>query len=184
MHRDDGSLKPQRWVSERWIYRQAPEARADGEVGSAQLDDGDANLALVFLDEVTALAAGHRPCEVHQASDAKRFLKCWSMTDDTASADWEHVDQTLHRERLNAVGRKETHQAPLRDLPDGSMVSVPAGSCLVLGGRCFLWSTRGYTGQVQVAVDSDVDALTPKSLLDVLRGGYEPDIHESILALL
>ncbi len=184
LHRSDGSLSAQRWISERWIYHQDQQLSSEAGAPNALMNEASTDLSLSFLDEVSALAAGHRPCDVRQTTEAKRFLKCWSTARDGQSATWETVDQALHAERLNAHGRKQLHKVSLQDLPDGSMFSAPAGYLLLLGGRCFLWSTRGYAAAVPCRKDDVVDVLTPPSVVDVLRAGYEPDIHESILKIM
>ncbi len=60
----------------------------------------------------------------------------------------------------------------------------PAGSYLLLGNRCFLWSTRGYAAEAAFEDHDIVEVLTPKVVLGILKAGYEPDIDETILALL
>ena len=184
MHRSDGSLSAQRWISERWVYHHDQKPGTGADAPAAPLDKANPEISLSFLDEVSALAAGHRPCDIQQATEAKRFLKCWSSSRDAQSETWETIDHTLHAERLNTHGRKQSHKVPLQDLPDGSMFSAPAGYLLLLGGRCFLWSTRGYAAAVPSRADNIVDVLTPPSVVDVLRAGYEPDIHESILKIM
>lgn len=64
------------------------------------------------------------------------------------------------------------------------MFRARVGSYLCLGGRCFLWSTRGYAAEAPFEADDVVESLTPKAILGVLGAGYEPDIHESILKFL
>lgn len=184
LHRSDGSLSAQRWISERWIYHHDHKMSSNAGAPTAAPNNADTDLSLSFLDEVSALAAGHRPCDIQQAAEAKRFLKCWSNSHDAQSESWETIDQTLHGERLNAHGRKQLHKVPIQDLPDGSMFSAPAGYLLLLGRRCFLWSTRGYAAVVPCRANDVVDVLTPPSVIDVLRAGFEPDIHESILKLM
>ncbi|MEM8973593.1 MAG: hypothetical protein AAGD43_16160 [Pseudomonadota bacterium] len=184
LHRGDGSLRAQRWISERWVYHQTQKQSTEHGVATAPLSHDNTNVSLSFLDEVTALAAGHRPCDIQQTVEAKRFLKCWSASHGAQTESWDTIDQTLHAERLNAHARKQLHKASLRDLPDGSMFSAPAGDFLLLGGRCFLWSTRGYAAAVANGAHDVVDVLTPASVVGALRAGYEPDIHESILKLM
>lgn len=72
------------------------------------------------------------------------------------------------------------HQDPMAWL----RTSAPAGAHLHLAGRFFLWSTRGYVTEAFLDPQATYDVLTPKSIVAVLAAGFEPDIHESILALL
>lgn len=184
LHRDDGSLRPQRWVSECWTYYQYLGTGKDSSTTAETIGDAHDVHPLSFLDEVTALAAGHRPCEHHQARDAKNFFACWGTGASNQAASWEEVDRVLHLERLDEFNRKKTLAMPVHDLPDGSMFRASAGSYLCLGNRHFLWSTRGYVAQAQLAADSVVEVLTPTSLISTLHAGYEPDIHESVLKFL
>jgi len=53
---------------------------------------------LFFLDEATALAAGHRPCAECRHADYRTFQAIWrSAVDGDASAD--SIDALLHLER-------------------------------------------------------------------------------------
>ena len=75
---------------------------------------------LFFLDEPTAMAAGHRPCACCRRQDYRRFLSAWRAAHLrrepwTAAA----VDASLHAERLLADGSKARHAARLAELPDG-----------------------------------------------------------------
>ena len=81
---------------------------------------------LFFLDEATALAAGHRPCATCRRDDYNAFKTLWlSANADVASntnGTIEEIDRRLHAERVDASGRKCTWSARLDELPDGSMV--------------------------------------------------------------
>jgi hypothetical protein len=65
----------------------------------------------------------------------------------------------------------------LADLPDGSMVGEDDETWLVLGGQLLAWSPSGYGNRRAMSGASTVRVLTPPSLLDVIRAGYEPMIH-------
>src|SRR5574341_421301 len=79
---------------------------------------------LFFLDEATALAAGHRPCAECSRSRFEKFRTLWAQ----ANPDLVHgskplasvIDQVLHQERINAVQQKMTYQELLGALPEGS----------------------------------------------------------------
>jgi hypothetical protein len=66
---------------------------------------------LFFLDEATALAAGHRPCAECRREDYIRYLELAAET----RAD--PLDARLHAERLGPRA-----ESPLADLPDGAFV--------------------------------------------------------------
>ena len=122
---------------------------------------------LFFLDEVTALAAGHRPCGLCRRADHARFREAWG---EMVLAE---VDATLHRERTGE--RPTAHREELRD---GAMVAVEERAWLVRGGALLEWSMRGYIGERR-AVPASVTLLTPRSMLAVLWRGYDPLVHET-----
>jgi hypothetical protein len=132
---------------------------------------------LFFLDEATALAAGHRPCFFCRRDDAKRFRAAWQEGNRVASPHAHDIDAVLHRERLEH-GRKRLHPLPrsLRDLPDGAMVQQGSENYLIAQGRALLWSPAGYTARDSTA---DPMLLTPPSTLHALDAGYRPVLHES-----
>src|SRR5271167_3734566 len=73
---------------------------------------------LFFLDEVTALAAGHRPCFECRRRDAEQFALLFSDKPNRASAP--AMDDVLHAERLDGKA-KRMHQRTIDALPDGAM---------------------------------------------------------------
>ncbi|CCD94979.1 conserved hypothetical protein [Bradyrhizobium sp. ORS 375] len=133
---------------------------------------------LFFLDETTALAAGHRPCFYCRRDDAERFRAAWEIGNGVSDIRASEIDKVLHRERLDR-GRKRLHPLPLPidRLPDGAMVQAEDESFLILHGRALRWSFAGYG-----AARDDIAApllLTPPSTLRVLRAGYRPVLHPS-----
>src|ERR1700757_59157 len=78
---------------------------------------------LFFLDEATALAAGHRPCFYCRRGAAQAFQKCFPMHGRAAAPKAHEIDATLHAERLDRR-RKRLHVLMSRaaDLPDGAMI--------------------------------------------------------------
>jgi hypothetical protein len=133
---------------------------------------------LFFLDEATALAAGHRPCFFCRRDDANRFRAAWEQGNGTSNLRAGDIDAELHRERLDH-GQKRLHAlpAPWTELPDGAMVQARGESYLIVQGRALLWSAAGYVE----ALDSIDEAmlLTPPSTLRALRAGYRPVLHPS-----
>jgi hypothetical protein len=133
---------------------------------------------LFFLDEATALAAGHRPCFFCRRDDAVRFRAAWEAGNGVRNLRARDMDAVLHRERLEG-GKKRLHQLPmpLEKLPDGAMVQEGAESYLIAQGRPLLWSPGGYR-EAQNAPE-DAKLLTPPSTLQTLIAGYKPLLHPS-----
>jgi hypothetical protein len=135
---------------------------------------------LFFLDEATALAAGHRPCFYCRRDDANRFRAAWQRGNGVARISAKQIDATLHRERLD--GRvKRLHPLPcaIAELPDGAMLQAgDESNCyLILQGRPLLWRFDGY--RVVSAAPDDPQLLTPPSTLRALGAGYKPLLHPS-----
>jgi len=134
---------------------------------------------LFFLDEATALAAGHRPCAECRREDFLRFRQAWAGVHPGDSLKVDDIDRTLQAERIGSGGRKRLHQARFTDLPDGSMVAEGDQAWMVLGGSLLAWSPFGYGRRREMPGSTTVSLLTPPSIIGVLRAGYEPGIHAS-----
>ena len=132
---------------------------------------------LFFLDEAAALSAGHRPCAECRRADYKRFQALWRQ-EIGGPCDAESMDRVLHADRLDRR-IKRTYRTSLKTLPDGTFVVVNDLPALVLGDSLLLWSDAGYGRRLPRAPSRDVDVLTPRSIVALLRAGYRPAIHPS-----
>ncbi len=132
---------------------------------------------LFFLDEATALAAGHRPCFLCRRVAAQAFQARFP-TDGTAAPKAHEIDAALHAERADGR-RKRLHAltSPAAELPDGAMVLRDGEAHLMLDGAARRWSFRGYGPPV--AGLRGVQLITPPSTVAVLRAGYRAEIHAS-----
>jgi hypothetical protein len=181
LHDADGHItRP--WVLKRWIVCVL-------EFGGRKRTVMKPNsyTELFFLDEATALAAGHRPCAECRHSRFLEFGNAWNAADSSvfgsrrATAD--EIDNRLHAERVNTDRSKRTHPAPLEDLPDGTVVSFSAddhSAWLVFKDAVFKWSPSGYVERQPRPRDLDVLLLTPPSTVAAIRAGYLPEIHASL----
>jgi hypothetical protein len=141
--------------------------------------------ALFFLDEATALAAGHRPCALCCREDYVRLLAIWRELhpgQDGADA----IDAQLHTERVaHDTHAQLRHEAPLDELPDGAFVLREGEPFLVLGRELLGWSAAGYVARRPRPADQRALLITPPSLVAVLRAGWQPLVpllHPSALA--
>jgi hypothetical protein len=147
----------------------------------------DSYTELFFLDEATSFAAGHRPCYECRRQDAISFAELWAEQHVTGSnvgvvrAKAGDIDTVLHAERLTPRNLKATFASPVGNLPTGAFVRWRDGAYLVLAGRLLRWAPEGYTAAVDIAPDTVVQVLTPKSTLAVFQAGYDADVHESAL---
>lgn len=135
---------------------------------------------LFFLDEATALAAGHRPCAECRRERYNEFTSLWRQVLGEPEAGRslpETIDRALHSARI-ARGRKVTCTANIADLPDGVMVASYETAVLIWQGCQFDWSFEGYRPR-PVPLDGPVEVLTPKPLVEVIRAGFVPQVHTS-----
>ena len=140
---------------------------------------------LFFLDEATALAAGHRPCAECRRERYKAFRSVWlkgnrhlGLAGDVGVGE---IDKVLHRDRIDRRGRKVTYRASLGSLPDGAFVDIGGTAFLVLGDRLLAWSPGGYVGRRKRprARNARATVLTPRSIVRALAAGYAPVLHPS-----
>ncbi len=135
---------------------------------------------LFFLDEATALAAGHRPCAECQRGRYNDFLRCWGEGNREL---WEGeklrapvVDAVLQRERLGKGGEKVKWRAKLGELPVGVMVEVGEGKAgrVEEGSILRAWSPGGYGPLLPSEMDRTVAVLTPSSVKRAIAIGFCP----------
>jgi hypothetical protein len=133
---------------------------------------------LFFLDEATALAAGHRPCFYCRRDDANRFRAAWEQGNRVGGMLARGIDAVLHGERLDG-GKKRLHAlpAPIERLPNGAMVALDGESYLIAQGRALKWSPAGYREARSAPAGGLL--LTPPSTLRALSAGYRPLLHPS-----
>src|SRR3954454_14261074 len=113
-HRDDRRLGKRRWVSRQWICCVLSFKGRHRNVWSRGYTE------LFFLDEVTALAAGHRPCFECRRAAARAFQAALRPVCGAAPT-LSDIDAALHAERLDGRA-KRVHLRPARSLPTGTML--------------------------------------------------------------
>jgi len=135
---------------------------------------------LFFLDEPTALAAGHRPCAECRRADYDRFRHAWMRAcGDRPGAD--AIDHVLHTARLDPATQRQRRIArPADTLPDGAMVLIADVPHLIRGDAAHPWRPQGY-GDPVARPPGSVTVLTPPPILAVLRAGYTPACHPSVM---
>ncbi|ARP98333.1 hypothetical protein [Pseudorhodoplanes sinuspersici] len=165
-------LGARRWASKQWICCVLDFKNRHRRVW------GDSYTELFFLDEVTALAAGHRPCFECRRADANAFAQAWaSAAGQKPSAP--QMDDVLHAQRLGGRN-KRMHRMRLGDLPDGAMIVRDGDAYAVKGDALLRWSPSGYGSNIPREPDETVDVLTPPAIVTVLSAGYQPRWHPSV----
>lgn len=139
---------------------------------------------LFFLDEATAMAAGHRPCAECRRPDYNRFRELWAGGEPLPGAG--AIDARLHAERVDLRTRTHRlHAARFEDLPDGAFALVDGAPWLVWGPRLHEWSAAGYGACRPRPSRGSAILITPPSLVSVLRLGWQPEVplvHPTALA--
>ena len=170
IHDDKRKLGLRRWASKQWICCVLDFNNRQRKVW------GDSYTELFFLDEVTAFAAGHRPCFECRRKDALHFATLFSGKGKRASAG--AMDDLLHAERLDGKA-KRMHRRDIAELPDGAMIARDVESFALRGNRLLRWTPSGYADATPRPRRGQVDVLTPPSMLSVLTRGYAPLWHET-----
>ena len=139
---------------------------------------------LFFLDEATALAAGHRPCAECQRGRFNHFREIWaksnSKTANTARPAATAIDAVLHQERMAASSQPPRFCNSGGSLPDGSFVTDDGENAyLALRKQLLRWSPAGYEPSAKRAISFPVRILTPASVVRALASGYPVSIHPS-----
>jgi hypothetical protein len=128
---------------------------------------------LFFLDEATALAAGHRPCAECRREDYTRFVAAWpgELPGGSRAA---AINDQLHAERLTGAGVQRHHDAAVDELPDGVFVLRDGAPWLVRGDTLRRWTPAGYSDAVTRPTRARAVVVTPPSLVAVLDRGWRP----------
>jgi hypothetical protein len=175
-HTDAKTLTARRWASRQWICCVLDFKGRQRDVW------GRFYTELFFLDEPTALAAGHRPCFECRRKDAEAFAEHWRAAHRLHRRPYAfEMDEVLHSERLQ--GRSKRLQRRNSDgLPDGAFVAHSGDAFAVRGDRILHWTPQGYDAEKPRPRGDVVDVLTPPAILAVLAAGYKPRWHPSATA--
>lgn len=134
---------------------------------------------LFFMDEATALAAGHRPCHECRRADAVRFREAWtSASGADPGIGLVELDRRLHDERLASRGVMRRWTSDGAALPDGAMVAIDGVAFLVHAEVLRPWSPAGYGAPRPMP--PSVEVLTPRSIVGAIGAGYAPVLHPSV----
>lgn len=139
---------------------------------------------LFFLDEVTAFAAGHRPCGSCRNQRYREFRTQWLSANPELVAGGTvaiaAIDKVLHAERAVRGGAKVTFESPVDTLPFGTFIESAGAAYLVTDTVLLPWSFHGYGRAIPLPERSTpVTVLTPASIVRMFRHGFRPQVDES-----
>ena len=178
------TLLAKRWSTKAWLICVCDFQGRRREVMGRNTPSGRAGWTeLFFLDEVTALAAGHRPCFFCRRERATAFAACLAKAFSIEPPKAPEIDAKLHAERLASGGR-------LVDVGSTDFEALPDGAMLFQGERCFAkhegklraWTFWGYGDAWDFDELSlyDIWLITPPATVAVLKAGYRPVWHPTI----
>jgi hypothetical protein len=130
---------------------------------------------LFFLDEVTALAAGHRPCAECRRADYDLFRAAWAQSSGAARPSAVDMDAVLDPERQPGASRSRLATTAL---PDGTFVDIAGTAHLLLRGRLLEWTPDGYANAAAPPSGS-FEVITPPTMVAVIAAGFTPQVHPS-----
>ncbi len=167
------TLLKRRWTSKAWLACACEFRGRRREVMATR-----SWTELFFLDEATALAAGHRPCFFCRREEAEAFRAAWGRATGAVPSARE-IDEVLHRERLSG-GHKRVHPLPSApdELPNGTMVVAADRAYTILDGLGYPWDIGGYGEPIDP--QHALGLLTPPSTVAALRAGYRPRLHPTL----
>ena len=181
LHDNRRQLGRRRWISRHWIACMLVfKGRQRTIMTPGRYTE------LFFLDEATALAAGHRPCFECRWQEARAFATAWAYAFDLLQPPRaDAMDMRLHAERLvstrTSVSSARVHPA---ELPNGAMVTFPTdesdrSAWLVQDGKLWRWSFAGYNLAMPVAAVQEAALITAPAIVATLAAGYRPHMHAS-----
>jgi hypothetical protein len=164
-----GAFTRRRWTTRAWIC-----CRLEFKGRRRPVAPPGRWTALFFLDEATALAAGHRPCGECRHAAMVAFKGALGQRHRPMS----EIDAELHAARL----ARPFPPRPLAALPDGAMVLHRDVPWLRWRGALHRWTPSGYETGVGADAPTPVmlPVITPAPMLAALAGGYTPLLHPSL----
>lgn len=137
---------------------------------------------LFFLDEATALAAGHRPCAECQRERFNLFRETWAKANPELAGSNQPaaitLDAALQLERLATGNQAYRFCNSIDDLPAGTFITDDEQTAyLVLKGQLMRWTPAGYEQSARQPVHYPARVLTPASVVRTLAAGYPVGIH-------
>ncbi len=178
------TLLKKRWALPAWIICVCQFRNVRREPMGRNRPGGKAGWTeLFFLDEVTALAAGHRPCFFCRRERAKDFVGRFGKAFGIAEPRAPMVDKRLHKERLASGGKPPSIAVgrACRPCRTGrwSRMAPPPMPCAA-ARRCAGRSRAMAMRRTSTAWPGGrLRLLTPATTISVLRQGFRPAWHPS-----
>ena len=176
LHDNQGNLSNRKWAHHNWVAC----SKSYKDIRRS-LYSKDNYTELFFLDEATALAAGHRPCGLCRRDNFKLFREFWLKGNPEAGFEEDitmaTIDRYIQADRVLPTGEKRTYPSRIANLPDGVMLTLPGDpeqAWLLWHGNLHLWTLKGYSEVRACQPNRDVTVLTPSSIVSAIIAGYKP----------
>lgn len=170
-----------RWKTQSWIY-----CDTDPKYAQKEGEPPHRYTNLFFLDEATALSAGHRPCGYCLRKRYAQFVESWLKGNPEHRFERDvpkQIDRVLHQERTSRLRGEAANRRPLAELPPGLMIVLPENA-----QECYLWyedhlhrwTPAGYSERASVDPDTIVEVLTPASVVNAIKAGFGPEVELAV----
>ena len=171
LHRDDQTLSGSRWKTKHWLICVCAFKGRQRDVW------GQYYTELFFLDEPTALAAGHRPCFECRRQAAKAFIAAFPGAPRGVDA----MDEALHRERIENRRKTPVAGAARRSAGRRDDRARRARLRRSLAAPFCPGASPATARRRRSRLDSIADVLTPPSTVAALANGYRPLWMEALV---
>lgn len=179
---DKKTLTSRRWTTQSWIVCTLHWRERRRDVWGRNRPNGRPGWSeLFFLDEVTALAAGHRPCFYCRRSAATAFMDAFNSANRFDGRSVILRDRLLHSQRWASrrTGAAVLTAYETTNLPDGVVVESKGRFFAKRNGDALGWTFAGYTDPCPLDRLSNVRLVTPPAICGALEQGYRPIWHKS-----
>jgi len=171
------TLRKTSWATDGWVI--CTLAPLPGREKRTRLMNKGRWTELFFLDELTGLAAGHRPCFACRKAEASSFRGAAGV------AKIRDLNPAIHADmkpRLRVYSPEPTPPCQPAELPNGAMFADAGQAFVKWHDAAFQWSFSGYAQQT--VLPKHASQLTPQITCTALANGYQPVIHPSLSKLI
>jgi len=176
LHDENQNLQTPKWQHQAWVTCVLEHRDKKGFLWHREIMSPRRYTELFFLDEATALSAGHRPCGLCRNKAYRAFTPALGNRFSSVK----ELDRTLHQERTHQIlGKIKPQQTYGPELPDGVMVTIPASpgvAFLKKGHALYPWSHHGYGLPVRLP-SAHLQVLTPALIVEAINNGYPVCMH-------
>ncbi len=198
LHNADKNLVTQTWRHKNWVICNLTHTDKKGRSWHREVMSPHHYTELFFLDEVTALAAGHRPCALCRRAAFQTYKNLTGFKNHSAK----ELDIHLHKDRAQFIlGNTPYPECAPNTMPDGVMLmfkNTDQHVYLKKDNHLWRWSHQGYDQPIPIpctypspflnpgtspslthshsskSSGKKMRVITPLLTIKVLQSGYQP----------